>query len=45
MQYFYENAIEKKLPFPEALQKAKITLMKDGYDDPYYWAPFVLLGY
>jgi CHAT domain-containing protein/tetratricopeptide (TPR) repeat protein len=45
MQYFYENAIDKKLPFPEALQKAKITLMKDGYDDPYYWAPFVLLGY
>jgi len=45
MQYFYEHAIEKKLPFPEALQKAKIDLIKDGYDDPYYWAPFVLLGY
>jgi CHAT domain-containing protein len=45
MQHFYQNAIEKKLPFPEALQKAKITLMKEGYDDPYYWAPFILLGY
>lgn len=43
MASFYEF-LAKGLPKDQALQKAKQTLMQDGYAHPYYWAPFLLLG-
>ncbi len=31
--------------FSESLREAKMELMKDPkYADPYYWAPFILIG-
>lgn len=28
----------------EALRKAQLSLLKGGYEHPYFWAPFVLVG-
>jgi CHAT domain-containing protein/tetratricopeptide (TPR) repeat protein len=29
---------------PQALAEARLGLIKAGYKDPYYWAPFILVG-
>jgi len=42
MVELYRN-LTKGLPVPEALKAAKITLRKQ-YPNPYYWAPFILVG-
>lgn len=43
---FYKNYLLKGYPsFSTALRKAKLQLMKnDDYKEPYYWAPFILIG-
>ncbi len=47
MTDFYKRLLEKPVPdFRAALQKAKIDMIKTpAYAAPYYWAPFVLIGY
>jgi CHAT domain-containing protein len=45
MTRFYENLIIKELSKADALQQARISLIKDGaYAHPFFWAPFVLTG-
>jgi CHAT domain-containing protein len=45
MRDFYENWQSKDLPPPEALRRAQIQLRSStGYEHPYYWAPFILIG-
>jgi CHAT domain-containing protein len=29
---------------PEALKLAREEIRKSGYDHPFYWAPFILVG-
>ncbi|QJB57058.1 CHAT domain-containing protein [Pseudodesulfovibrio sp. zrk46] len=41
---FYENLLKRNMDKSQALQEAKLYLMKNGYGDPYYWAAFVLQG-
>lgn len=41
---FYDNLITKKMDKAQALKEAKLSLMKNGYNRPYYWAAFVLQG-
>jgi hypothetical protein len=45
MKQFYKN-LAQGLDKPQALQKAKLELMARGdhMKNPFYWAPFVLLG-
>ena len=44
MEEFYKN-LQQKMDKVEALQKAQIFLKnKPGFDDPYFWAPFQLVG-
>ena len=45
MTKFYENWRNKAVTKAEAVQKAQLYLRKETeYKDPYYWAPFVLIG-
>jgi CHAT domain-containing protein len=42
---FYDNLKNKKMSKVKALQQAQLSLMKvDSYSNPYYWAPFILVG-
>ena len=40
---FYERLAAGDAP-SRALAAAKASLMRSGYADPFYWAPFVLIG-
>ncbi len=42
MTAFYSNWLEEKLTIPEAFRKAQQTI-RDKYEQPYYWAGFVLV--
>lgn len=42
MGTFY-RAIQRDIPFPQALQQAQQTVRAHGYDHPTYWAAFHLL--
>ncbi len=45
MKRFYAYLIAKKLSKAEALQQARISMIKDEqYAHPFFWAPFVLTG-
>ncbi len=45
MLYFYENILEQEQDFSQALQRAKLTLIRHSqYSAPYHWAAFVLIG-
>jgi CHAT domain-containing protein len=45
MRQFYENWRKKGMEKPEALRRAQLALKKTpGYEHPYYWAPFVIIG-
>jgi len=44
MTEFYKNLINKHLSKAKALQQAQLQLLRDKYSDPYYWAPFILVG-
>lgn len=41
---FYENMFDKGMDKAQALQDAKLYVMKNGFKDPYYWGAFVLQG-
>lgn len=43
MRTFYFYLAEKKTK-GEALRSAKLWMLKHGYDHPFYWAPFILIG-
>lgn len=43
MKEFYKALVQEKLSKAEALQKAQISLLGDGYQ-PSHWSPFVLVG-
>ncbi|PKL37470.1 MAG: hypothetical protein CVV44_14050 [Spirochaetae bacterium HGW-Spirochaetae-1] len=43
MEEFYRNIFKKHMGPHEALQKAR-EVIRAEYDDPYYWAPFILYG-
>jgi CHAT domain-containing protein len=47
MTDFYKALLLQPVPnFREALQQSKMKMISNGkYADPYYWAPFVLIGY
>jgi len=44
---FYKSLLQKKdQNYREALQQAKVNMIKQGtYSAPYYWAPFVMIGF
>jgi len=53
MKNFYKNLIEKGLNPKKALREAKLQLLRDSseiqgneilYSNPFFWAPFVLIG-
>ena len=45
MKRFYENWLQKGLSKPEALRQAQLSVKSmPGYEHPYYWAPFILIG-
>lgn len=43
MQEFYRNVL-KGTPKGAALAAARSSLVTQGYDNPFFWAPFVLTG-
>lgn len=43
MGVFYER-LRAGVPPSRALAEAKVSLMRSGYANPFYWAPFVLIG-
>lgn len=46
MKTFYRKILEGQAGYHESLRLAKLSLMEDPrYAAPYYWAPFVLIGY
>ena len=47
MKEFYSNLLHEPAPnYAHALREAKLGLMKDEqYSAPFYWAPFVLIGF
>jgi CHAT domain-containing protein len=45
MGEFYKNLVIKNLDKTNALRKAKLTMLKnEKFANPYYWAPFVIVG-
>ncbi|QOI98352.1 MAG: CHAT domain-containing protein [Flammeovirgaceae bacterium] len=46
MTDFYKLLLENpSLPFSSTLRQAKLNLLSSHYSAPYYWAPFVLIGF
>ena len=47
MTDFYKILLQNKNQnFREALQQAKVKMIEEGkYAAPYYWAPFILIGF
>jgi CHAT domain-containing protein len=46
MTDFYTLLLESPSPsFGATLQQAKLNLMNGRYSAPYYWAPFILIGF
>jgi CHAT domain-containing protein len=47
MMNFYQIILQNKnTDFSEGLREAKLDLLKNGkYAAPYYWAPFILIGF
>lgn len=44
MTEFYRNCLERNMPMPEALKSAQKWMRnQQGYENPYFWAGFVLL--
>lgn len=45
MAQFYQKLTQPNLTKAEALRQAQLAVQKQpGFDHPYYWAPFVLVG-
>lgn len=47
MTHFYDNLLGIEKPnFAAALRESKVKMIREkGYAEPYYWAPFILLGF
>jgi CHAT domain-containing protein len=46
MTDFYRLMLEKpKINYSENLREAKLQMLKGKYAAPYYWAPFILIGF
>jgi CHAT domain-containing protein/Tfp pilus assembly protein PilF len=46
MEDFYTNTLQTKSTFAQSLQQVKIKMLNSkSYNSPYYWAPFVLIGF
>lgn len=46
MEDFYTNTLQTKSTFTQSLQQVKIKMLNSKtYNSPYYWAPFVLIGF
>ncbi|MGL1863360.1 MAG: CHAT domain-containing protein [Pseudodesulfovibrio sp.] len=43
-QRFYRNMFAGEMDKARALQEAKLYLMENGFESPYYWGAFVLQG-
>jgi CHAT domain-containing protein len=43
MKQYYQNLLAGKSK-DEALADARTWLFQNGYRQPYFWAPFVLIG-
>jgi CHAT domain-containing protein len=43
MVEFHKN-MKKNKSKAESLREASVKLMKNGYDHPYYWAGFIVVG-
>jgi CHAT domain-containing protein len=43
MQELYKSILKGE-PKNVALMHARLTLIRQGYDQPFYWAPFILMG-
>jgi CHAT domain-containing protein/tetratricopeptide (TPR) repeat protein len=45
MERFYRGMIEHRLPPPQALRCAQLSMLRDKrWNDPFFWAPFVFQG-
>jgi CHAT domain-containing protein len=44
MAQFYRELGQTGVSKAEALRRAQVTLLKGRYKNPYFWAPFVLVG-
>ncbi len=45
MSGFYRGLLSDRLSKAQALQRSQIELLrKPGFDHPFYWAPFILIG-
>lgn len=46
MTDFYKQLLENQtMSYSEGLRQAKLDLLKGNYAAPYYWAPFILIGF
>lgn len=46
MTNFYTEIVNNPIPLPYALQKVKLEMLNgENYSAPYYWAPFILIGF
>jgi CHAT domain-containing protein len=42
---FYKQLVNGQASKAKALQKAQLSLIEtENYKDPYFWAPFILIG-
>jgi len=44
MNAFYHQLKTGKVSKAEAIRRAQVALIKGGHREPYYWAPFILIG-
>lgn len=46
MTDFYKHLLENpSVNYSRDLRKAKLTLLQGNYSSPYYWGPFILIGF
>jgi CHAT domain-containing protein len=46
MKDFYQKMLESKSGYSQNLRQAKLQMIKsENYSAPYYWAPFILIGF
>ncbi len=43
-QRFYKNMLVRNMDKAAALREAKLHLVQNGFESPYYWGAFVLHG-
>ncbi len=44
MSQFYQELLNHQITKAEALRRAQLYLLNEGYQHPRYWAPYVLIG-